>query len=113
MISFFRKKDRLPPIPLPNKKTVQFESTKINAAELDAMLRDKLSETLLKTLPPANYYRDKRSWLDCEVHYSDDYSTVYVRLVPCVSDKPRGSTEFYELDYELLRGLLRRFGQNI
>jgi len=110
---FFKKKEIKPPVPLPNKKTVQFEPVKMNVAELDIMLRDNLSDTLLKTLPPANYYQNKHRWLNCELRYNDDYSLVYVRLVPCVNDKPKGSTEFYQLDYELLRGLLRRFGQSI
>ncbi|MCL2634204.1 MAG: hypothetical protein FWD34_06810 [Oscillospiraceae bacterium] len=110
---FFKKKETKPPIPLPNKKTVQFEPVKMNSAELDTMLRGNLSDTLLKTLVPANYYQNKLSWLDCELRYNDDYSVVYVRLIPCINDKQKGSTAFYQLDYELLRGLLRRFGQNI
>ena len=109
----FKKKEKSPPVYLPRKKTVQFESTKTDITELDNMLHDNLAETLLKTLPPANYYQNKRNWLDCELRYNDDYSIVYVRLVPCVNDKPKGSTEFYKLDYEMMRGLLRRFGQNI
>ena len=111
---FFKKKSpKSPAHYLPNKKTVQFEFAKTNVADLDSMLKNDLSGTLLKTLPPANYYKNKRDWLDCEIRYNDDYSAIYVRLVPCVNDKPKGSTEFYQIDYELLRGLLRRFGQNI
>ena len=106
---FFKKKEKSPLVHLPRKKTVQFESTKTNIAELDSMLRNNITETLLSTLPLANYYQNKHHWLDCELRYNDDYSIVYVRLVPCVNDKPKGSAEFHKIDYELLR----RFGQNI
>ena len=98
---------------LARRKTVQFEPEKVNIAELDAMLQTDLQTTLTKTLPPANYYRDKKSWLDCELFFDDEYTTVFVRLVVYANDKPIGATDFYKLDYDLLKALLRRFGQYI
>jgi hypothetical protein len=98
---FFKKKEKSPPIPLPNKKIVQFEPVTKKVAELDTMLQNNLSETLLKTLAPANYYKNKQGWLNCELRYNDDYSVVYVCLVPFVNDKPKGSTEFYPMDSEV------------
>jgi len=98
---------------LPRRKTVQFEPDKMNAVELDEMLKNDLSDTLLKAFLPANYYKNKKSWLECEIYFDDEYTTVYIRLVTYVNERPTGSTDFYKLDYELLRSLLRRFGQNI
>ena len=98
---------------LPRRKTVQFEPDKMNAAELDEMLRNDMSGTLLKAFPPANYYKNKKSWLECEIYFDDEYTTVYIRLVTYVNERPTGSTDFYKLEYELLRSLLRRFGQQI
>lgn len=98
---------------LPRKKIVQFESESKNISELDEMLKNDLRNTLTHALPPANYYRDKKNWLNCELYFDDEYTTVYARIVLLVNDHSSGSTYFYKLDYKLLRDLLRRFGQYI
>jgi hypothetical protein len=121
---FFKKKDgtvsnpsekavKKEALSLPRRKTVQFEPGKMNIAELDEMLKADLKETLIRTLPPANYYKNKKNWLECELYFNDDYTIVYTRLVTHINDRPTDSTDFYRLDYELLRSLLRRFGQQI
>ena len=119
---FFKKKVSVPEsvqsakkeaLSLPCRKTVQFEPEKMNITELDIMLKNDLTGTLLKALSPANYYRNKRSWLECALYFNNDYTIIYTRLTAFVNDRPAGGTGFYKLDYELLRGLLRRFGQNI
>ena len=96
---------------LPRRKTVQFEPEKMNIAELDEMLKNDLQGTLIKTLPPANYYKNKTSWLECQLFFDDEYTVIYARLVAHVNERATGSTDFYRLYYELLRSLLRRFGQ--
>ena len=98
---------------LPHRKTIQFEAERMNIPELDEMLRTDLSGTLLKAFPPANYYKNKSNWLECELYFNDDYTTVYTRLVAHVNEKSTDATDFYSLDYDLLRSLLRRFGQQI
>jgi hypothetical protein len=98
---------------LPRRKTVQFEPEKMNIAELDAMLKSDLHGTLIKTLPPANYYKNKSNWLECQLFFDDEYTEIYARLVTHINERVTDSTDFYKLDYELLRSLLRRFGQQI
>jgi hypothetical protein len=120
---FFKRKSTAPDssdkaarkeaLALPRRKTVQFEPEKMNISELDEMMKSDLHSTLLKAFPPANYYKNKRSWLECELYFNDDYTVIYTRLVTHVNERTTGSTDFYRLDYELLRSLLRRFGQNI
>ena len=118
---FFKKSKPLSETPakkqalaLPRRKTVQFEPTgKVSVAELDEMFCNDISTALTKTFPPANYYRDKRSWLDCELYFDDDYTTAFVRLVVKSNEKAVGATDFYGVDYDLMKALLRRFGQYI
>jgi len=121
LISFFKKPKPLSEAPLkkqalalPRRKTVQFEpQEKLSVAELDECLRSDPVNLLTKTLPPANYYRDKRSWLECELYFNDDCSTAITRLVSKANEKAVGTTDFYEIDYDLLKALLRRFGQYV
>ena|GEM_PF-2987727 len=121
LISFFKKPKPLSETPLkkqalalPRRKTVQFEpQEKLSVAELDELLRSDPVTLLTETLPPANYYRDKRSWLECELYFNDDYTTAITRLVSKANERVVGATDFHEIDYDLLKALLRRFGQYI
>jgi hypothetical protein len=68
---FFKKKSKDVPelnktmkkvaLALPRRITVQFEPDKMNAVELDEMLKNDISGTLLKAFPPANYYKNKKA----------------------------------------------------
>jgi len=121
LISFFKKTKPLLEAPLkkqalalPRRKIVQFEpQEKLSVAELDECLRSDPVTLLTKTLPPANYYRDKRNWLECELYFNDDYSTAITRLVSKANERAIGATDFYEVDYDLLKAMLCRFGQYV
>lgn len=94
---------------LPRTKKVQFDPAPIDAveAQLNANLRNILE------FSPVNYYATKDSYLLCIFYYNDDYSEIYLRLEYCVNDIAKGKTRLYSLDKELMRDILRKFGQNI
>ena len=94
---------------LPRTKKVQFDPMPINSAEskLDNDLRAILE------FAPVNYYAMKDSYLLCIFYYTEDYSEIYLKLEYHVDDVPKGKTKLYSLDKDLMRDILRKFGQNI
>ncbi|MDE6726824.1 MAG: hypothetical protein K2J80_02660 [Oscillospiraceae bacterium] len=94
---------------LPLTKKVQFDPIPIDQAQrqLDADIRAILGYS------PVNYYATKDSYLLCIFYYSEDYGEIYMRLEFRANDIPKGKTRLYTLDKELMRDILRKFGQNI
>lgn len=94
---------------LPRTKKVQFEAIPIERVEqqLGADIRAILEYT------PVNYYATKDSFLLCVFYYNEDYSEIYMRIEYCVNDQTKGKTRLFTLDKELMRDILRKFGQNI
>ncbi len=94
---------------LPLTKKVQFDPVPLERAEreLNADLRAILSYS------PVNYYATKDSYLLCVFYYNEEYTEIYMRLEYRESDKLKGRTRFYKLERELMRDILRKFGQNI
>ena len=94
---------------LPLTKKVQFDPIPLDRVE--AQLNSDLRAILDYT--PVNYYATKDSYLLCVFYYNDNYSEIYMRLEYCVNDITKGKTRLYSLDKELMRDILRKFGQNI
>lgn len=94
---------------MPLTKKVQFDPVSLEnvKSELDADLRAVLRYS------PVNYYATKDSYLLCVFYYNEDHSEIYMRFEYCVNDSPKGKTRFYSLDKELMRDILRKFGQSI
>lgn len=94
---------------LPLTKKVQFDPLPLEQVEraLNADLRAVLSYS------PVNYYATKDSYLLCVFYYSEDHGDIYMRMEFCENDKFKGKTRLYKLDRELMRDILRKFGQNI
>ena len=94
---------------LPLTKKVQFDPVPLDRVEaaLNSDLRSILSYT------PVNYYATKDSYLLCIFYYNEDYSEIHMRLEYRTNDLPKGKTRLYALDKELMRDILRKFGQNI
>ena len=94
---------------LPLTKKVQFDPIPLDRveAQLNSDLRSILDYT------PVNYYATKDSYLLCIFYYQEDYSEIYLRLEYRTNDLPKGKTRIYTLDKELMRNILRKFGQNI
>lgn len=94
---------------LPMTKKVQFDSMPIDQAE--AKLNSDLRSVLEFT--PANYYATKDRYLLCIFYYKEDYSEIFMQLEYCVDDVHKGKTPMYAIDKDLMRDILRKFGQNI
>ena len=62
---------------------------------------------------PVNYYATKEKYLLCIFYYKEDYSEIYLRFEYRVDDLPRGKTKLWKVDKDLMRDILRKFGQNI
>lgn len=94
---------------LPLTKKVQFEAVPLKQVEteLDGDLRLVLRYT------PVNYYATKEKYLLCIFFYNEDYSEIFIRFEYRVDDLPRGKTKLWKIDKDLMRDILRRFGQNI
>lgn len=94
---------------LPRTKKVQFEAMPIERVEqqLGADIRAILEYA------PVNYYATKNSFLLCVFYYTEDYGEVYFRLEYHLNDQQKGKTRVFAADKELMRDVLRRFGQNI
>lgn len=113
MFGFFKKEkkneEELLAESLPLTKKVQFDPIPLEQVErtLNADIRTILS------FSPVNYYATKDSYLLCVFHYNEEYSEIYMRLEYRVNDQPKGKTRLYKLDRELMRDILRKFGQNI
>ena len=94
---------------LPLTKKVQFDPVPLD--QVENQLNNDLRAILGYT--PVNYYATKDSYLLCIFYYSEDYSEIYMRLEYRTNDLPKGQTPLYTLDRELMRDILRKFGQNI
>ena len=94
---------------LPLTKKVQFEAVPLKQVEtaMDDDLRAVVGYV------PVNYYATKDKYLLCIFYYSEDYSEIYMRFEYRVDDLPRGKTKLWTIDKELMRDILRKFGQNI
>lgn len=90
-------------------KKVQFDPVPLDRVE--AELSDDLRAVLNYT--PVNYYATKDSYLLCIFYYNEDYTEIYMRFEYRVNDLPKGKTRLFSLDKELMRDILRKFGQNI
>ena len=94
---------------LPFTKKVQFDPIQLDKVEND--LNDDI-RTILK-LSPVNYYATKENYLLCVFRYNEDYSEIYMQLEYRSNDVEKGKTRLYKADKELMRDVLRKFGQNI
>lgn len=94
---------------LPMTKKVQFESMPIDQAE--AKLNGDVQSIM--EFAPANYYATKDSYLLCVFYYKEDYSEIFMQFEYCVDDVSKSRTPLYTIDKELMRNILRKFGQNI
>lgn len=94
---------------LPLTKKVQFEALPLKQVEtaMDSDLRTVLGYT------PVNYYATKEKYLLCIFYYKEDYSEIFMRFEYRVDDLPRGRTKLWAVDKDLMRDILRKFGQNI
>ncbi len=94
---------------LPLIKKVQFEAVPLKQVEafMDGDLRSVLTYT------PVNYYATKDKYLLCIFYYNEDYSEIYMRFEYRADDIPRGKTKLWSIDKDLMRDILRKFGQNI
>lgn len=94
---------------LPRTKKVQFDPIPIERVE------QRLGEDIRAILEftPANYYAMKDSYLLCVFYFNEDYSEIYLQLEYCVDDQTKSKTRVFALDKELMRDILRKFGQNI
>ena len=94
---------------LPLTKKVQFEALPLKQVEteMDGDLRAVIGYT------PVNYYATKDKYLLCIFYYNEDYSEIYMRFEYRVDDLPRGKTKLWTIDKDLMRDILRKFGQNI
>lgn len=90
-------------------KKVQFETVPLDRVE--AELSENLRTVLQYT--PVNYYATKDSYLLCIFYYNEGYTEIYMRFEYRVNDYPKGKTRLFTLDRELMRDILRKFGQNI
>ncbi|MCM1166247.1 MAG: hypothetical protein NC299_03075 [Lachnospiraceae bacterium] len=113
MFGFFRKnikteEDRRAES-LPLTKKVQFEAVPLKQVEtaLESDIRAVLGFT------PVNYYATKEKYLLCIFYYREDYSEIFIRFEYRVDDLPRGKTKLWSVDRDLMRDILRKFGQNI
>lgn len=113
MFGFFRKTvksdDEKRAESLPRTKKVQFDPVALDKVEEDMSADPR---AVLK-YSPVNYYATKNSYLLCVFYYNDDYSEIYMRFEFRADDKVKGTSRFYPIDKELLRDILRKFGQNI
>lgn len=113
MFGFFKKEkkseEEIHAEGLPLTKKVQFDPLPLEQVErnLNADIRAILGYS------PVNYYATKDSYLLCVFYYNEDYSDIYMRLEYRVNDQPKGKTRLYKLERELMRDILRKFGQNI
>lgn len=113
MFGFFKKtaksEEELRAESLPRTKKVQFEPMTVERVEqqLGADIRAILEYA------PVNYYATKNSFLLCVFYYNEDYSEVYFRLEFHLNDQQKGKTRVFAADKELMRDVLRKFGQNI
>lgn len=94
---------------LPRTKKVQFDPIPIERVE------QQLGEDIRAILEftPVNYYATKDSYLLCVFYFNEDYSEIYLQLEYCVDDQTKSKTRVFALDKELMRDILRKFGQNI
>lgn len=94
---------------LPLTKKVQFEAVPLKQVEtaMDSDLRSVLGYT------PVNYYATKEKYLLCILYYKEDHSEIYMRFEYHADDLPRGKTKLWQIDKDLMRDILRKFGQNI
>lgn len=94
---------------LPLTKKVQFEAVPLKQVEteMDGDLRAVIGYT------PVNYYATKDKYLLCIFYYNEDYSEIYMRFEYRADDLPRGKTKLWTINKDLMRDILRKFGQNI
>lgn len=95
---------------LPFTKKVQFLPSGDFAETKAAVSKDK---GFILTLEPVNYYADKYRYILCTFYYDESYDTIYYSLEFCVNDRTADRSEFFGADFELMRSVLRKFGQNI
>lgn len=94
---------------LPLTKKVQFEALPLKQIENE--MNNDLRAVIGYT--PVNYYATKDKYLLCIFYYNEEYSEIYIRFEYRVDDLPRGKTKLWSIDKELMRDILRKFGQNI
>ena len=94
---------------LPRTKKVQFEPMAV--ADAEKLLEQDIRAVL--TFVPVNYYATKDRFLQCNFHYAEDYSEIYMQFELRVNDLPREKSRMYSVDKLLMRDILRKFGVNI
>ena len=94
---------------LPLTKKVQFETVPLKNVEIE--MDD--DPRLVLNYTPVNYYATKEKYLLCIFYYKEDYSEIFMRFEYRVDDLPRGKTKLWSIDKDLMRDILRKFGQNI
>lgn len=94
---------------LPLTKKVQFDPKPLDKVEEELNSDPRL---ILK-YNPVNYYATKENYLLCVFYYNEDYSEIYMRLEYRTNDIPKGKTRLFPIDKELMRDIMRKFGQTI
>lgn len=113
MLGLFKKmkksEEELRAEAMPMTKKVQFDPLPLE------QVQDRLDSNIRAILDfsPVNYYATKDSYLLCVFYYKEDYSEIMMRLEYRTNDLPKGHTPLYTIDKELMRDILRKFGQNI
>lgn len=94
---------------MPRTKKVQFEPMKLD--EVEKELSEDISAVL--SYEPVNYYATKNRFLQCTFYYDEDYSHIYMRFEAFVNDSAMGASKIFEIDFDMMKKILRRFGVNI
>ena len=92
-------------------KCKEFSFEAIKTEVLDAMVEGK--PDLIPTLTPSNYYASKASYLLAKVYYLPDYSKIMINITYYVADRPRHTTIYREISYDIMKRICERFGQYI
>ncbi len=108
MALFKKSKQNNEKPPLKNKK-VQFVWQKMS--EINALISEDKNAVL--KFEPVNYYMNKDRFILCTLMFDEEYSNIFMGFTEVVNDKEKASTENIRIDFELLKGILRKFGQVI
>lgn len=94
---------------MPKTKKVQFDPVPLEKAVGEITENPRA----ILQYKPVNYYATKDSFLLCVFYYNNEYTEIYMRLEYCVNDVSKGKSPVFTIDKDLMRDILRKFGQNI
>ena len=95
---------------LPGRKKVQYDP--INIDSVNDSLRTDVRNLL--SFAPLNLQKSSNLWYVQGVFYFDDeYREIFVCFDEYIHEKLKNSSDFFKLDFALMRDAFRKFGQNI